>query len=241
MIGVLDWGVGGLGLVRALSDQTPDVLYVSDAGTVPYGRQAPAALARRVEQVAAFLAGQGAERVIVACNAASTVLGQVHAPVPVDGVIAPGIRAALQVPGRLGVLGGVRTIRSHAYGRALRAHGRLVRERVAQPLSALVEAGQLDGPGVHAAVRRVLRPMGRLDALVLACTHYPALRPVFAQLRPDLSCIDPVDQLVRELGAVTGGGTLRVWTSGAPQATVQSARAAWGLDLPTPETLEIPC
>jgi glutamate racemase len=241
VIGVLDWGVGGLGLVRALADQSPDVLYVSDAGTVPYGRQGSAELALRVTQVAGFLAGQGAERVVVACNAASTVLAQVHSPVPISGVIEPGVRAALQVPGRLGVIGGVRTIQSHAYGRLLRAQGRAVRERVAQPLSALVEAGQLDGPTVEAAVRRVLRPMGRLDGLVLACTHYPALRPVFDRVRPGLICIDPVAQLITELGPQHGSGTLRVWTSGPARATVESARAAWGLALPTPETLEIRC
>ena len=48
-------------------------------------------------------------------------------------------------------------------------------QRIAQPLSALVEMGQLRGAHVEAAIRRVLAPIPKHVPVLLACTHYPAL------------------------------------------------------------------
>lgn len=233
MLGVLDWGIGGLGLVcalRARHGHTPPLLYASDAGAPPYGTLSPEALARRVAQVVSGLHAQGATSVIVACNAASTALPLDDPPCPVRGVIAPGVQAALQFPGTIAVIGGVRTIQAGRHAAALRAAGRTVRPQVAQPLSALVERGRLRGPAVEAAVDAVLQPVAEADVLLLACTHYPALSPLIRARYPHLTLVDPVDVLAAEIppGAP---GPMRVATSGDPDATRAAAAAAWGLRL----------
>ena len=77
-LGIVDWGIGGVGLVSALDRLAPGlpVLYWSDAGATPYGRMGVDELADRLMHVVAALAERGATEVVLACNAASTVVGR---------------------------------------------------------------------------------------------------------------------------------------------------------------------
>lgn len=249
-LAVLDWGIGGLDFHARLRARHPalPLLYWSDSGAVPYGKLGRDALAARVAAVMAALRARGASRLVIACNAASTVLDHptvVRAGLPVSGVIAPAIAAALADPARrLGVIGGRRTIRSGLYRRALLAAGRQVRQRVAQPLSAMVERGELDGPALTAELARILAPLRRVDALVLACTHYTALlAPIRAHL-PGVRVIDPAAAALAEVeqsGWLSGhGGSDMFLTTGSPDATREAARLAFGLRLPAVEQVALP-
>lgn len=263
-LGILDWGIGGLDFYARLRAAHPSVpvTYWSDAGTTPYGKQPTAALAARVEAVARDLQRRGVTHFVVACNAASTVLTDPRlralerAGLPISGVIAPAIAAALADPARtLGVVGGRRTIASQAYRRGLAVGGRRVIQRVAQPLSALVERGVVDGPEVDAAVARIFAPLRRVDRLVLACTHYTALLPSIRAALPDVSIVDPA--------AATLAHVTRAWhldhsgppplrggehspapsdmflTTGDPKAMRRAARLAFGVALTAVEAVPL--
>jgi glutamate racemase len=237
-LGVLDWGIGGLDVVaklRARGVQTP-VLYVSDAGAVPYGKQSDADLTARVVALVDALAEHGCKRVIVGCNAASTVLADARFEArSVHGVIEPGIEAALRSGAReVTVLGGRRTIASGLYGQALRRAGVSVREVVAQPLSALVERGVLEGPELEAAVATIVAPVRDATALISACTHYLAVLPVLRAALPRLTTvIDPAQALAERFEPTGGiGGVDRFWTTGDPRASRDAARRAFGVDAP---------
>jgi glutamate racemase len=248
-VAVLDWGIGGVDFyarLRAAHPRVP-VIYWSDAGTTPYGKLGRDALAARVAAVADELRARGATHLVVACNAASTVLdhprlrARVAAGLPIAGVIAPAIAAALADPAReLGVVGGRRTIRSQVYRRGLR--GRRVRQRVAQPLSARVERGELDGPELRAELARILAPLRRVDALVLACTHYTALLPPIRELLPRARIIDPAAATLADVAARWSLRGARpadpavpsdmFLTTGDPAAMRRAARLAFAVDLP---------
>jgi glutamate racemase len=60
----VDWGIGGIGLVRALDRAAPGlpVLYWSDAGATPYGQMRVDQLAGRLTTVVEALAELGATR-----------------------------------------------------------------------------------------------------------------------------------------------------------------------------------
>lgn len=240
-VGVLDWGIGGLDTLARLRRRFPGLAftYLSDSGATPYGKLDADALAARVRAVVAAL---DVTHCVIACNAASSVLPLRDPPCPIVGVIAPGVAVALRSGHRrLGVVGGARTIASRAWSAPLEAAGREVVQSVAQPLSAHIEAGRLGGPALEADLARVLAPIraAEVDALVLACTHYPAIAGAFARHLPGVALIDPVDALVDAAAAAfglddAGGaevGALRVLTTGAPAATADAARLAWGLDL----------
>lgn len=247
-LGILDWGIGGVDFYARLRQTHPDVpvTYWSDAGVTPYGKQPQAALAARVEDVAVALRRRGVTHLVVACNAASTILDHPRlralgrSGMPLTGVIEPAITAALADPARaFGVVGGQRTIASQVYRRGLAIGGRVVHQRVAQPLSALVERGEIDGPEVRAEIARIFTPLARVEALILACTHYTALLPPIRALLPDTRIIDPA--------AATLAFVTRHWhldralppepcdmflTTGDPQAMQRAAQRAFGVALP---------
>ncbi|MFV8162720.1 glutamate racemase [Mycobacterium sp. 134] len=240
-LGIVDWGVGGLGLVRELDRCVPGlpVLYWSDAGVTPYGRMRSADLAARLSAVIAELARRGATEVVLACNAASTVAPRLtRAPVAVEGIIGHGLASVSdQIRGTVGVVGGRRTIASGCYRRGLARPGREVLSRVAQPLSAHIEAGSTGSPGFVADLRRIVAPLRGAQALVLACTHYPAVSDWFADALPGTTLIDPAQRLTtaiaaRHRAARTGPVAERAYlTSGDTDAMRRGAAIAWGVDL----------
>ena len=235
-LAILDWGIGGTGLAAALVATHPRAafVYVSDAGFTPYGKVPAHALARRLRAIAAALAERGVEHLVLACNAASTVADAVRAAgtLTVTDVVTHGVALVVSSPARrIGVVGGARTIRSGIFRRALVAAGRDVVQRVAQPLSARVEAGELSGAAVEADVARVVAPLRTADALLLACTHYPALAPVFRAQLPGVTLLDPVERLATALrDAGLRDGARVVLTTGDADATRRSAARAFGWD-----------
>lgn len=241
-LGIVDWGIGGVGLVRALDQLAPGLplLYWADTGVTPYGRMGTEELTARLTTVVAALAEMGATEVVLACNAASTVVGHLDAaPVPVEGIIGHGVASVPeQIAGTVGVVGGRRTIAGGHYRRGLARPGRMVLSRVAQPLSAHIEAGRAGSPEFLADLARILAPFRRADALVLACTHYPAASRWFAAALPDTLLIDPAERLaaaVAERHPHTQGtphrATRAFLTTGDPDAMRRGAASAWGTAL----------
>lgn len=245
-LGILDWGIGGLDLYRRLraTGSRRDVLYWSDAGAPPYGTLPGPVLTERVATVIERLADDGCAQVVVACNAASTVLSDAALAhrvaargCEVVGVIAPAIAAVRRraLP-EVAVIGGRRTIESRAYAEPLEAAGVRVAQRVAQPLSALIERGLTDGPEVQACLREVLGPLRDAEHLVVACTHYVAALPAIRSWLPQLrSVVDPAEETlewVRARWGLHGGeGRERFVTTGSADATQQAARLAFGLSI----------
>jgi glutamate racemase len=237
-IGICDWGIGGLGFYRLLALERPDldVVYIGDQGAVPYGRLPVPTLAARLTQVLETFSQLGVSRVVVACNAAGTVLGRIRTPPTcTSGVILPTLDALLQAPHvDTGIIGGRRTIRSGAYAVPLRRHGVLVVQRVAQPLSALIEAGRADMPETHALLRGLLAPLKDVDRLVLGCTHYIAVEPAIRTLLPRAEIVDPATLAWRAMRAdlparISRVGAHRFYTTGDPSAMREQALAAFGV------------
>jgi len=237
-LGFLDWGIGGIGIFRAFRRRRPEVpvLYWSDTGATPYGRLPAAELTARVRCVLRAMVGQGVTHAVIACNAASTILPNLdEVGIPVMGVIEPAIAmVSPALEGVLGVVGGARTIRSGLYRRSLATPRRRVIQRIAQPLSAHVEAGRVGTPAFERDLKRILRPLAGADAILLACTHYPSAREAFLRLAPRALLLDPADAVVETLIArwrlPRGRGDLFV-TTGAPDEMRRAARTAWGSDL----------
>ena len=254
---LLDWGIGGFGVARAILTATAtatataaahanasgiEVGYFSDSGTAPYGTLSAEALRARIELVAHALAARGVRHLVLACNAASTVATNARWPAELDvtDVISHGVALVKTARVReVGIVGGARTIRSGCHARALRALGIRVRPRIAQPLSAFVERGILHGAEVEAEVARIVAPLrrGGVPALLLACTHYPALAPLFRAALPDTRLLDPADAIAKAVVRITstlpvlrGGSRIVAMTSGSPEAMRAAARRAFAID-----------
>jgi glutamate racemase len=237
-LGVLDWGIGGMGVVRELRRRAPEVpvVYLSDTGFAPYGTVPPPRLAARIARVVAVLVEEGAVAVVVACNAASTVMGSLGPlPVPVYGVIDCAVGLVPRAfRGTIGVVGGARTIRSGIYRRRLAGRGRRVVSRIAQPLSGHIEGGTVQSRECQAALDRIFAPLRDADALLLACTHYPAIAPAIRARVPRAELLDPAEALVTHVLATAPLPRRpvadRLITTGHADAMRASTRRAWGFD-----------
>ncbi len=236
-LAVLDWGIGGFGFVAALVAARPEAsfVYVSDAGFTPYGRVPARALADRVSEIARALARRGVEHLVIACNAASTVASPVRATtgVRVTDVVSHGVDLAARTPSkRIGVVGGERTVRAGVIRAALVARGKVVVQRIAQPLSARIERGDLDSPDLVAELARIVLPLRGIDALLLACTHYPAIRDRFAEQLPGTLLLDPTAALLATVlrAGVPSGDARVILTTGDARATRAAATRAFGFD-----------
>ncbi len=236
-LGVCDWGIGGLGFYRLLREARPDldVIYLGDQGVPGYGKLPRAVLAERLRMVFEEFRDREVGEVVVACNAASTVLDLAA----VEGVRATGmIKGTLSEIGSgrgpIGVIGGRRTIVSGAYARPLRAAGWTVRNRIAQPLSGLIEDGKANSSETEAALDAILRPLRGVGRLVLACTHYIALQEPIRRRLPNVELIDPAtvvwSQLAPHLPFATDRvGSTAFLTTGDPTQMAQAAFAAFGV------------
>jgi glutamate racemase len=233
----LDWGIGGLGVVAALrrARVNAPIVYLSDTGATPYGKLARGALARRVDCAVAALHQRGATHVLIACNAASTVIADLKAPLPVFGVIEPALaELAARRPARVGVIGGARTIRSGHYRRGLCGAQHAVTQRVAQPLSGHIERGTMTTAAAASDLARILAPLAHVELLVLACTHYPAIAARIQALLPSVKLFDPAvavaRQLARALPVQQTAGAIELLCTGDARAMRAAATRAWGAD-----------
>jgi glutamate racemase len=193
-IAVFDSGFGGLTVLRELLPLIPGArfLYLGDTARLPYGAKSQQTIARYALSSAAFLLSKGAGMLVVACNTASALaLDELTAalPIPVVGVIQPGVHAAAALhpapyslhPSVL-VLATAATVQSGAYSRACSALGLTACEKACPLLVPLVEEGWIDHP-VTAEVARIylseaLAAAPEARTLILGCTHYPLLKPL---------------------------------------------------------------
>ena len=261
-IAVFDSGIGGLTVVSALRRELPgeDIVYLGDTARVPYGGKSRTTIERYSEEIASMLVAEGAKMVVVACNTASALaLSRLRnvLPVPVEGVIGPGVEAALAATrsGHVAVIGTKATVGSGAYAGALQAARSDIRvTSMACPLLVpLVEEGLFDDPVTDAVLERYLAEIraGDADALVLGCTHYPLLSRAIARVAgPGISLVDSAANCARvvarhldesDLCAPVGKtGSLDISFTDTPDGFLSVVRGALGLEAGTVRVRPVP-
>lgn len=208
-IGVFDSGVGGLTVLRALRAAMPreSFVYLGDTARLPYGTKGPETVQRYASQAAALLVARDVKMLVVACNTASSVallsLRAAVKPIPVMGVVEPGARAVCRASTckKVAVLATPGTVRGRAYETAIESIDPAV-QVTSIPCAvfvALAEEGWGTGAVARAAVAAYLAPLrptdgptaASVDAVVLGCTHFPALRQeIEAFLGPNIAVVD---------------------------------------------------
>src|SRR5438105_15065226 len=104
-IAVLDSGVGGLTVVKALRREMPheDIISFGDNARVPYGSKTGPTVSAFVRQIVRYLKGYGPKHVVVACNTATALslgtLKDEFKDLSISGVIEPGAKAAAVAAG----------------------------------------------------------------------------------------------------------------------------------------------
>jgi glutamate racemase len=203
-IGIFDSGFGGLTIYRAIRDRLPayDYVYLGDNARTPYGHRSFETVYRFTAEAVRFLFARDCGLVVIACNTASakalrTVQQRLLPSLAPDrrvlGIIRPSVEALASMDGghSVALWGTPGTVSSDSYAlelAKLRPGLRLV--QVACPLLVpLVENGELAGAGLGHFLRKYWsateQAAGAVDALLLACTHYPLLLPRIREVVPE--------------------------------------------------------
>ena len=235
-IGVFDSGIGGLTVLAEMRRRLPGerYIYLGDTARLPYGTKSAETVVRYALRAASFLAERGIKMLVVACNtvsAAALPALEEAMDVPVIGVVHPGARAAVAgTAGRVGVIGTESTVASGAYPRAVRALRPEV-EVVARacPLFVpLVEEGWFDHPVTREVSRVYMEPFagGRVDTLILGCTHYPLLRGAISEaVGSRVRLVDSAEAVAGEVSELLGREAITSPAAGGLQLLVTDAAA----------------
>ena len=212
-IGIFDSGVGGLTVVREILRQLPNenIIYLGDTARVPYGIKSAETIKRFSLENTRFLSSFGVKLIVVACNTAAAIALDVlkkEVKIPVIGVIESGANAALRATknGKIGIIGTETTIEGRSYERFIEKKSPLTRS-FSQPcplLVPLVEEGWLSHKVTRIVVREYLKGLSResIDTLILGCTHYPMLTPLFrSEMGEAVSLIDSAKEVTYEIAA----------------------------------------
>lgn len=237
-IGIFDSGLGGLTALSVFTRLKPceNIIYFGDSGRMPYGDKTVQELKRFAMEDLAFLKSHAIKALLVACGTLSSVAMeelQQTAGVPVVGVIHPAVQALVTETrtGRVGIIATNAAVRNGAYEAAVRrACPELeITVQACPEFAPMVDAGIFhpEDPQVKRAVEKNLRIMKehQVDALLLGCTHYPALSPaISAYLGEEVRLVSNSAESAQALaeliddGSVTAGdampGTLAFYTSG---------------------------
>ena len=204
-IGVFDSGYGGLTILLAIRKLLPeyDYVYLGDNARSPYGTRSFDVINDFTLQAVRYLFSEGCPLVILACNTASAKalreIQQKYLPTSEDpsrrvlGVIRPTAEVVGNVTGtkHIGIMATPGTISAQSYEVELAklfpdvsVHGQACPMWVP-----LVEYGESNGEGADFFVQKYLNELleqdKQIDSIVLACTHYPLLRPKIEQYLPE--------------------------------------------------------
>ena len=209
-VGVYDSGLGGLTVWRELRRALPgeSLLYLGDGKNCPYGARPREEVRRLACQAVDYLIAQGCKLVVVACNTATAAaidfLRERYPDIPLVGM-EPAVKPAClhTRSGVVGVLATERSLDGELFRRTAARYGRGI-EVVTAPgkgFVALVESDREATPEAEECVRRAMAGMLErgADQIVLGCTHYPFLMPVFERIVAgrDVTIIDPSPAVAR--------------------------------------------
>jgi len=218
---VFDSGIGGLSVLHAIRATLPDVgvVYVADDAAFPYGAwEEPALSDHIVALMGDLIAEHDPAAVVIACNTASTLVlpplrgrfdlpfvGTVPAVKPAAEQTRSGVVTILATPGTMKRDYTRELIKTFGKG----CHVRLVG---APALAAIAEARMRGEPFDRNEIAEQIAPCfveiegRRTDIVALACTHYPFLADLMAEIAPwPVTWLDPAPAIARRLASVLDG------------------------------------
>lgn len=218
---VFDSGIGGLSVLAHIQRKLPQapIVYAADNARYPYGTKSEAEIAARVPALLGRLTERYRPRlVVIACNTASTIaLSDVRSALdlPIVGTV-PAIKPAAAVSKTriIGVLGTNATVRQpyvdnlvaqFAADCTVLRHGSSDLVDIAE---AKLRGIPVDPAHMRDAISGLYNQQGgdRIDAVVLACTHFPLLAEEIEAASPHpVSLVDSGEGIARRTAHLTAG------------------------------------
>ena len=249
-VGVLDSGVGGISILKALIKFLPheNFVYIGDSANAPYGEKSREEIAKLTFDSVNRLLDEGCKAVVVACNTATAAaindLRETYPNIPMIG-LEPAVKpAVLSHPGgRVVVMATPFTLKEKKYKKLVKRYVDMA-EIIPLPAPKLVtfaEAREYDSENVRAYLSELFEPLKDrpIDAVVLGCTHFPFLMNAISEIAgKDAALYDSAtgvgNEVRRQLqrhGLINdseGTGTVKIINSGGEFFEKLSERLLYG-------------
>lgn len=202
-IGVFDSGYGGLTILNDIRKQLPeyDYLYLGDNARAPYGSRSFDVVYEYTLEAVKELFNRGCELIILACNTASAKalrtiqqkdLPHIAPDKRVLGVIRPSteIIGDYSTSNHIGILATVGTVKSESYPIEIAKFSpqTIVTQHACPMWVPLIENGEYLSEGgkyfIQQDIDRLLTKDPQIDAIILACTHFPILKSYIETIVP---------------------------------------------------------
>jgi glutamate racemase len=231
-IGIFDSGIGGLTVARAVAQRLPHerLMYFGDTAHLPYGEKSTAAIQAYSVKICDVLLRQHCKLILIACNSASAaayelVREYVGSKAVVVGMIDPVVaHVGRHYAGRpVGLIGTKQTVGSNIYRKKIDQLDLGVDlHALATPLLIpMIEEGFFNGRVSEEIISAYLDhpTLQGIDALLLACTHFPLIKPQMeAHYQGRVAVLDPSDVVAATVAEALASRELLASATEAPLA-----------------------
>lgn len=188
-IGIFDSGVGGMTVLKELKAKLPQesFIYLGDTKRFPYGSKSKETIIELTKNGIEFLISKGVKLIVIACGTAtSQALEEIKNlyNIPIVGVIEPTAKYLQEVKKtHIAVIATAGTIRSNGWEKSiLEKIPQAQVQSIACPLLApMVEEGWYNNEIARLVIKEYLKPLKKVQSLILGCTHYPLLTNVIKE------------------------------------------------------------
>ncbi len=226
-IGILDSGVGGLTVWRAITTELPNesVIYVGDSKNAPYGEKDSLEIYFLAKSLVQFLISQNVKIVVIACNTITvSCLDKLRIQfpqVPIIGTV-PVIKTAAEVSRnkKIGIFSTTRTAESEYQKKLLERFAKncevisLGSDRIVP----LIEQGQIDTKEMKGILEEILVPfkINSVDTVCLGCTHFPFIKEEIKEvLGGDVLLLEPSSAIARHVKNILGNNKQLAYPKGS--------------------------
>ena len=202
-LGLFDSGVGGLTVLKKVTELCPDTsfIYLADTARIPYGLKTSNEIIQIAEEISSWFVNQNIDCFLVACNTTNAIALDViknKLNVPVFDLIET-VSSTIQ-ESRVGVLATPSTVRAKAYTNAILdlKPETFVIEQACPEFVPMIESDNIKLDEIKEVAIRYLRPLlnQEIESLILGCSHYPLISPLLTELLPpNVKLIDPAEAL----------------------------------------------
>jgi glutamate racemase len=213
-IGIFDSGIGGLTVAHALVRQLPkeNIVYFGDTAHLPYGDKSPATIQAYSIKIAHMLLQQECKLILIACNSASTAAYElikeyVGSKAIVMNVIDPLIHYLRDhyAHKHIGLIATRQTVNSNVYKKKIDELNRGIKltSHATNLLAAAIEEFK-NNQVIDSLLDVYLAHFENqsIDAMILACTHYPVIKnQIVEYFKNKIEIIDPSDIVAKEVKA----------------------------------------
>lgn len=218
-IGIFDSGVGGLTVLKSLSDKYKciDYIYIGDNKYCPYGDKTKEELLNYAKRIVNYFIEKGISIIVIACNTSCSQtldeLKQIYKNITFIGVIDSTIDIFLKSKkNNVLVIGTSATINSNIYESKIKEKNNNIKvTNLATPkLVPLIENMEM----TKKVLNEYLKPYNNIDSIILACTHYKLIEKEIDKNIKVINSSDSIVNTIKNYIIESTTGSVKIYTTG---------------------------